>query len=121
MISRKAGSAGVFWAVLPLLALLALGCGDDPATPVPGSVVVVVADRSLNEPVEGVEVRLSPAGLVATTGADGIARFDVAPGDYFVDAQVCCLGPGFIRYHEPVTVTAQQSAEITLDACLRCF
>ena len=55
------------------------------------------------------------------TDADGIARFEVAPGEYFVDAQVCCIGPGFIEYHEPVQVVARQTAQVQLLACLKCL
>jgi hypothetical protein len=114
MIDRKTG------VVLVLAALLAPSCGDDPAQSTTGMISVAVVDNTLSEPVEGVEITLTPVGIIATTGQDGIALFEVAPGDYFVDAQVCCVGPGFIHYHEPVTATARQNTDITLNACLMC-
>jgi hypothetical protein len=106
--------------LLIAVALTAMGCGDDPAQSETGRIHVAVVDNSTSDPVEGVEIAITPAGVVSTTAADGVARFEIAPGDYFVDAQVCCVGPGFIQYHEPIQVVARETAEVTLSACLSC-
>ena len=108
--------------VLPLLLFgfaLLHGCSDDPEGPRTGTVSALVIDTSLG-PVADVEVTLSPANLVSRTDQDGLVAFEVPPGDYFVDAKVCCIGPGFIDYHLPVTVREGETAEVTLQACLLC-
>ena len=40
--------------------------------------------------------------------------------DYFVDANVCCQGPGLINYHVPVTITDGETEIVDLQACLVC-
>jgi hypothetical protein len=105
--------------------LLALGlvllaaCNEDPTRPATGLISVTVKDV-LGPPVADVEVRIVPLGLDAMTNARGRALFEVAPGDYFVDASLCCQGPGFIEYHVPVTVTAGESEAVELRSCLAC-
>ena len=105
--------------VLSCLALLQ-GCSDSSEQPRTGTVSALVIDGSLG-PVADVEITLSPTNLVAKTDKNGLVVFDVPPGDYFVDANVCCIGPGFIDYHLPVTVRAEKTAEVELRACLACL
>jgi hypothetical protein len=100
------------------LTLLA-SCDEDPNHTGPGFISVSVVDSS-GPPVSGVEVRIAPLGLTAMTDAQGVASFKLAPGDYFVDASLCCRGPAFIDYHVPVTVTASERASVRLQSCLTC-
>jgi hypothetical protein len=44
----------------------------------------------------------------------------VPAGRYVVNAELCCVGPGFIEYHEDVTVAAGETAEVLLFSCLAC-
>ena len=98
-----------------------LGCDEGPSQPQTGFISVTVTDNNPSQlPVEGVKIEIAPIHLVLTTNEDGLAVFEVAPGDYFVDAQVCCVGPGWIDYHVPVTVTAGETFEVELKACLSC-
>ena len=108
-------------AVLLLVAgsLLVLGCDDDPVTPSTGVIVVTVIDSS-GPSVVDVEIRILPDGLVAMTDDQGVARFDVDPGDYFVDANVCCAGAGLIDYHVPITVAGGETEAVELQSCLVC-
>ena len=99
--------------------ILLANCNEDPIAPPIGFVSVTVIDSS-GPPVSGVEVRVVPQGLAATTDTRGVALFRLPPGDYFVDANLCCVGPGLIDYHVPVTVTAGATEAVELQACLFC-
>ena len=96
------------------------GCADDPEQPRTGTVSAVVLDGS-HSPVAEVEIRLSPTSLVAKTDENGLVVFEVPPGSYFVDANVCCAGPGFIDYHLPVVVRVGRTVAVELRACLVCL
>jgi hypothetical protein len=106
--------------LLAFLPLLPVACSDDEGPPAQLGVVSAQVVDGVVGPVAEQEVTLTPGNLTVITGDDGIARFEVAPGDYFVDAKLCCIGPGWISYHEPVTVTAGKTVEVTLQACLEC-
>jgi hypothetical protein len=106
-------------AIVLLGLVLFQGCSDDPEAPAAGTVSAVVIDGSVG-PVADVEVTLLPFNLVARTDSEGRATFQVRPGDYFVDAHVCCIGPGTIDYHLPVTVGPGENVEVQLPACLVC-
>jgi hypothetical protein len=98
-----------------------LACGDDPAGPTTGLVRVTVYDQGdPSLPVPDVVIDMAPTNTSSRTDSTGLAVFELDPGDYFVDANVCCAGPGFIAYYEPVTVVAGQTKEVQLDACLAC-
>jgi hypothetical protein len=90
------------------------------AHPAVGFVVVRVVDPALG-PVAGVEIAIAGAGLAGRTNQEGAAAFEVPPGDYFVDAHVCCAGPGLIDHHEPITVETGKTVAVELRACLRCI
>ena len=109
----------VAFLLLAIGSLLIVGCDHDPMTPSTGSIIVSVVDSS--GPVAGVEIRILPDGLVATTDDQGVVLFEVRPGDYFVDAHVCCVGPGLIDYHVPVTVAGGKTEAVELQACLACL
>ncbi len=121
---RHRASAVVAPMVLAVVLLSVPGCGNDEdhvtRTTDTGTVEVTVKDNSGDVYLEGVEITLSPPGLTGSTDPNGKTAFQVAPGGYFVDAQLCCVGPGLIQYHEPVTVAANETTSVTLTACLSC-
>jgi hypothetical protein len=94
-------------------------CSNSPEQPRTGTVSALVIDPSLG-PVADVEITLAPINLVTKTGRDGLAVFEVPPGDYFVDADVCCVGAGSKNYHLPVTVLGGKNVRVELQACLVC-
>ena len=95
-------------------------CGDEPpVAPEMGIIVVSVLNNS-TVPVPDVEVSLSGTNLVGRTDRDGKVVFRVASGRYFVDAQVCCVGPGFIEHHKAVRIIEGKTVEVVLEACLEC-
>ena len=96
------------------------GCAEDPIRPKTGFVLVTVTDAS-GPLVADIEIRIVPAGLVLLTDAEGVALFEVVAGDYFVEANVCCLGPGLINYHVPVTVTDGETEIVNLQSCFVCL
>ena len=108
---------------IPMIVLFCLalfqGCSDSPEQPRTGTVSALVIDGSLG-PVANVQITLTPTNLVLKTDRDGLVVFEVPPGDYFVDANVCCVGPGLIDYHLPVTVREGKIVEVELRACLVC-
>jgi hypothetical protein len=85
-----------------------------------GHVSVQVVDEDEN-PLGDVEIYLAPDSLLKLTDSTGNAFFTVDPGDYFIDAKICCSGPGFINYHEPVKVEERDTVKKQLYACLKCF
>ena len=102
-------------------AVLLLACADDPSPSDIGTVSVLVLDNlAPADPVADVEITIQPGGLVLKTDQNGLAVFELSPGQYFVDAEVCCAGPGFIEYHEAVTVVSGETTEVLLAACLVC-
>ena len=105
------------------LAFFLIGCADDPPPTTAsqtGFVSVQVIDISSNQPVANVEIMIAGTELVAETDEKGIAVFEIAAGDYFVDARTCCIGPGWIEHHVAVVVEAGRTVEVTLSACLAC-
>jgi hypothetical protein len=108
-------------ALVPFTVALIAGCSESPEQPTAatGTVSALVIDRSIG-PVADVDVILNPGGRVVKTGRDGLAVFEVPAGDYFVDANLCCVGPGFIVYHIPVEVRAGETVRVELWACLVC-
>jgi hypothetical protein len=112
------------WLVAVCLIAPLSGCSDSPDAPrsivKTGFVYAFVIDEGINQPVADVTITLTPGNHVATTDKRGLAIFEVPAGDYFVDADVCCIGPGFIEYHVPVEVVGGETARVTLEACLAC-
>lgn len=111
--------------VIVLVSALFPGCSDDTAgrggiDPMEGTVLVLVTDGVDGPPVEGAEVTLTPDGTTDTTDEDGEVTFGVPSGDYVVHAELCCAGPGWIEYDEPVTVVSGETVIVRLHACLTC-
>ena len=92
----------------------------DPIQPQKGYVSVLVIDDIVG-PVKDVEIYISPDSLLKMTDKNGIAFFSLDVGSYFVDADVCCIGPGFIKYHESVKVVKNDTVRVELKACLLCL
>jgi len=104
------------------LFFFSIGCNDKPTESQLGIIAVIVVDNDVAEtPVPGVEITITPGDLAKQTDANGLCSFEIDPGAYYVDAEVCCIGPGYIHYHEPVTVVENETTEVTLLACLRCL
>ncbi len=86
-----------------------------------GTISVLVVDNDPNAtPVPDIDITIAPLQVIKKTDVNGIARFEVAPGNYFVDAEVCCRGPLNITYHEPVEVIENRTSNVRLTACLAC-
>lgn len=105
--------------IVPSLIFFSSCRSTNPTNPKPGVISVLVSDNFLG-PVENVDITVTPGDLVQSTDNNGTASFEVEPGDYYVDADVCCVGPGWIEYHVPVTVTGNDTVEVKLGACLAC-
>jgi len=98
-----------------------VSCDSTPTESRSGIISVTVIDNDANEtPVPNVEITVIPINIVQKTDINGICNFEVEPGDYFVDAEVCCIGPGNIVYHVPVQVVENKTSNVKLEACLSC-
>ncbi len=107
--------------LLAMGCILAFACEEGPVSPRQGTISVAVYDGGdPGSPVPDVDIVITPVDLHRRTDDNGLATFHVDPGGYYVDASVCCVGPGNINYHRPVTVSAGQTSEVTLNACLSC-
>jgi hypothetical protein len=106
-------------ALLIFFASFLQGCFIDPDLFKTGTVNVSVVDE-FHQSVPDVEVRLLPDSLAGKTDSSGTITFVVLPGDYYVDASICCVGPGFLQYHVPVTVRTGEKSAVELKACLSC-
>ncbi len=92
-------------ALLCFLFFNSISCDDLATESKLGVISVIVVDNDLNgTPVPNVEITVTPFDIVQKTDSNGISNFEVEPGNYFVDAEVCCVGPGNIEYHVPVKV-----------------
>lgn len=98
-----------------------LAHGGACAHPSVGFVSVHVVNGPSRQPVADVDVSITGSDQVSKTDRDGIAAFEIPPGNYFVDARVCCAGPGFIDYHVPITVETGKTVPVELEACLECI
>ncbi|NOZ08399.1 MAG: hypothetical protein GXO91_05930, partial [FCB group bacterium] len=97
-------------------------CDIESADSNEGTLTVSVIDNSTDDSaVPGISITIVPEGIIKQTDLTGKCSFELDPGDYYVDAEVCCIGPGNISYHEPVTLTSNQTTEITLVACSACL
>jgi hypothetical protein len=98
-----------------------VSCNNTPTDSRLGTISVSVVDNDANKsPVPNVDITITPINITQKTNANGIINFKVEPGDYYVNAEVCCLGPGFIIYHEPLQVIEDRTSSIELEACLSC-
>lgn len=78
-----------------------------------GSIQGIVTNASNNEPIQGVNISLSPTGLSAVTGSDGRYEFtNLAAGQYTVQG----VKPGFESNTKNITIVAGNisSGDMTL-------
>ena len=98
-----------------------ISCDDAATESRLGVISVIVVDNDVNgTPVPNVEITVTPIHVVQKTDSSGICNFEVEPGNYFVDAEVCCVGPGNIEYHVSVIVIENKTSDVKLLACLSC-
>ncbi len=111
----------IFSSFLYLIFFNTISCNYTPTDSGLGIISVSVVDNDANKtPVPDVDITITPGNIVSKTDVNGISNFEVEPGNYFVNAQVCCLGPGFIIYNVPVQVVEDRTSNIELEACLSC-
>ena len=110
----------VILSTLYLLCMASCKTNTEPTQSPKGYISVLVNDDILG-PVENLEIYVVPDSILKVTGEDGKTLFKVDAGDYFVDADVCCIGPGFIKYHKSVSVVRNDTVKIELKACLLCL
>jgi hypothetical protein len=115
----------IYWVPTVLLLVLVFcnGESDESLTvTATGTISVSVVDNDPAEtPIPGVEITLTPLNIKKATDAHGMCVFPVSVGDYYVEADVCCAGPGNIHYHESVTVVENDTTTIKLTGCLSCL
>ena len=104
-----------FW----LLCIESCKTNTEPIQSQKGYISVLVIDDIVG-PVENVEIYITPDNISKVTEQDGKAFFKLDVGDYYVDANVCCFGPGFKEYHEPAIVVKNDTFKVELKACLLC-
>ncbi len=107
--------------VLLLLLVFFISCettGTKPADEGYLSVTVIDERDSL---IQNAEIFIVPDSSSVSTDSNGEAFFTLKRGDYFVNAQICCIGPGFINYHEPVTIERDDTVKLELGACTACL
>ncbi len=100
-----------------LLLVLACFCScdeDKPIAPETGYISVYVYDNSSESPIpiQNAEITVVPGDLVQLTGVNGRTVFEVDPGEYYVDAEICCFIIFPVVYHIPVTVTKGDTVEV---------
>ncbi len=100
------------------LLFIASACVNQSTPPQKGTIIVTVVDG--NTPVPDETITLLPDSLVKTTDENGICKFEVSPGNYFVNAQLPGPGPKGYVYHIPVEIKKGQTITIKLKACLLC-
>lgn len=84
---------------------------DAPVAVAPVNLEGVLVEMGTRRPLANVPVRVEPAGLEATTDAEGRFRFrGVAPGS----ANLVVVYPGYDRVEEPVEVVAAEVTEVKL-------
>ena len=106
----------------PLLVLACfLGCEEDrPNAPETGYISVHVYDTASEGPIQEAEITIVPGDLVQFTDVDGHTIFKVDPGEYFVNAEICCFIIFPVEYHIPVTVTKGDTVEVEMADCFSC-
>lgn len=115
---RRAIYAGCIGSLL----FFSVSCNKEATESGKGIIFVFVIDNDAERtPVPDVEITVEPGDITGKTDSIGTASFEVDPGEYFVNGDVCCIGPGFIQYHEAVTVRAGDTAGVEMTACLRCL
>ena len=110
----------IIYSIFLIHLFLLLSCSESTNSET-GTISVYVVDNDLNEtPIPNAQITLIPDNIVKETNENGFCSFNVDPGDYFINAALCCVGPGFINYNEPASVLRGENKDIRLVACLSC-
>ena len=99
--------------------LILTGCTQETTTPFTSTIIVSVVDG--NTPVPNANITLLPDSLVKTTNANGICKFNVSPGEYYVNAHLPGPGPTGYYYNKLVEIKNEQTITVKLKACLSCM
>ena len=102
-----------------VLIILVLSCEDEPTEVKTGTIYVLVLDES-NSPVSNEKIIIIPDSLVKYTDANGVCKFEVEPGDYYVNAHLPGPGPAGYYYHKLVTIKSSETIKLKFLACLTC-
>ncbi len=102
-----------------VLIILVSSCDDEPTKVQTGVIYVTVVDEG-NSPVPNEKIIILPDSLVKYTDANGICKFEVEPGDYYVNANLPGPGPAGYYYHKLVVVKSNETIKVKLLACLSC-
>lgn len=98
-----------------------VSCTGKPTESQTGIIIILVVDNDQHEtPIPDVEITIAPGNLIKKTDSNGLCSFELDPGEYYVNADVCCIGPGYIHYHESVRLLANETQELKLVGCLSC-
>lgn len=107
---------------LTLITALLLSCSCETTEVQPadeGYLSVTVTDER-DSLIQNIEIFIVPDSSSVKTDANGKAFFILETGDYFVDASICCIGPGFFNYHEPVTIEKNDTVKLEFEGCTAC-
>ena len=107
--------------ILSLIIFNQISCSDEVIKNETGVIAVSVVDNDTSEtPIPNIEITLTPINEVKFTDSNGTCNFNVRPGSYYVDAEVCCAGAGNIIFHELVKVAENKTSNVKLVGCLSC-
>lgn len=110
----------LFYPIFLILLILSPSCTES-TNPQTGTISVYAKDNDPKEtPIPNAQITLIPGNIVKETDENGLCSFNVEPGDYFINAELCCVGPGYIHFHEEVIVKKGEVTKVELTACLSC-
>lgn len=110
----------IYFAVVFFVLFTLISCNTTSVESNLGTISVKVVDSDSTTPIPNIDITITPENLVKKTDEKGVCTFSVKPGDYYVDADVCCAGPGPIHYHEPAAIVQDKTVEIKLVGCSMC-
>ena len=100
------------------LLLLFVSCKNLTSTQT-GIIYVSVVDTGGN-PVPNEMIIITPDSLEKSTNENGVCKFEVPPGRYFVNAQLPGPGPAGYIYQKLVKIKSNETIRIKLKACPYC-
>ena len=111
----------IVFLIFSLIIFTQISCSDEVTNNELGEVSVLVVDNDSSAiPIPNIEITLTPINEVKFTDSNGTCNFNVRPGSYYVDAEVCCAGAGNIIFHELVKVAENKISNVKLVGCLSC-
>ena len=113
-------SIGLVFSIL--LCLNVYTCDEEPLESTQGAIYVLALDNdSAKAPVPDIVITITPGDIIKKTDTYGVCSFDLDPGEYSLDTEVCCAGASMWHpYHEQVTVLKGDTTEVRLPFCLSC-